>query len=359
MNAEKYGAFERYNVELAKQLNSKGYKAVFIFNKIIDVDDYINDLKQNSAEVLLLNANQNPLKLFGEIFKLIKSYKPDSVHTHFNPKIVRLVCYASFLLRVPKRYNTFHGMAQTQKMITKVWMKTLDVLCSHQFAISDAIRNEQLLVFNARKTKVTTLRLGLDKDRFIIALDKQSIRAKYNLPKNAVLIGSVAFHNPIKGVDILLEAFASVISESSKKNYLCQIGSYDQSYTPYLKQKAKDLGISDAIIWLGVQNNVPELLQAFDIYVQPSRSEGLGLAILEAYLAKLPVIATNVGGIPEIVDEDKGLLFNIEDVKGLAKQIQRLVNSETLRHQKAEKGNSYILANYELKTQVNRLLHYY
>ncbi|MGB1232269.1 MAG: glycosyltransferase family 4 protein [Winogradskyella sp.] len=359
MHSEKYGAFERYNVELAKQLHAKGIQAVFVYNEEPKVLAFKNDLINSNAELVCFNPNNKIITTIKNLYSLIKLYKPQIVHTHFNPSVVRLVCYLSFFLRVPKRYNTFHCMATSYKRITKVWMYSLNLFTTQQFAISEAIRQEQIDNFNTSKSKITTLRLGLDKSLFTKkSINKEAIRATYNLPKEGLLIGNIAFHDAVKGIDVLLDAF-KLLCVSNKKVYLCQVGGHDKLYTKYLKEKAKALAIEHKIIWMGLQNDVPTLLNAFDVYVQPSRNEGLGLSILEAYYAKLPVVATRVGGIPEIVDEKKGFLVDNEDPKAMAKKLKELVDSKVLRAQKGEEAYHFVNSNYNVSTQVRKLITYY
>lgn len=359
MYSEKYGAFERYNVELAKQLHAKGLQAIFVYNEMPKVLAYKDDLISNHAELLFYNPNNKITTTIKNLYSLLKLYKPQIVHTHFNPSVVRLVCYLSFLFRVPKRYNTFHCMATSHKLITRVWMYSLNLFCTKQFAISEAIRQEQIKVFKTSKSKIETLRLGLDKALFNTdSTSKEAVRAAYNLPKDGILIANIAFHDPIKGIDILLDAF-KIVSEAQAKVYLCQIGGFDDGYTAYLKQKAEQLHIADKIVWLGLQNDVPNLLNAFDVYTQPSRNEGLGLAILEAYYAKLPVVGSNVGGIPEIVDESKGFLAEKENALDLAEKLLLLVNSKSLREEKGKQAYNYVNSNYNVTSQVSKLITYY
>lgn len=360
MNVEKYGAVERNFTELARQLYTNHFESIFVFNtESSSVKKYEDDLKDYKVNCLVLNPKVPLFKLIISIYQLIKTHQPHIVHTHFNPKIVRLVCYVSFFMRVPKRYNTFHGMAQSKKLITKIWMYSLNLLNTKQFAISNAIKNEQITVFKTSKNKIETLRLGLHKSRFNITESKETIKKKYNLPSQGLLIGCVAFHNPIKGIDVLLEAFALLKTQTKQNVYICQIGSYTDDYTAYLKQKAKNLDIADKVIWLGVQNQVPELLSTFDVYVQPSRSEGLGLAILEAFYFKLPVVGANVGGIPEIVNNNNGFLFKSENPKHLAAQLLKLIESETLRTKKGNFGYAFVTSNYNQEQQVKRLITHY
>jgi glycosyltransferase involved in cell wall biosynthesis len=151
------------------------------------------------------------------------------------------------------------------------------------------------------------------------------------------------------GMDILIRATAELKGLIHNTEYLIQIlGSGPEGIR--LKKLVKDLAIEDQVEFLGsVENDkVPEYLMRADIFVRPSRSEGQGIAFLEAMAAGLPVIGTPVGGIPEFVhDGDTGLLAKPEDFSDLAAKIQRLILDEPLREKLGQNGRKLVEQKYD------------
>lgn len=368
MYSTKYGQLERYNVALAKEMLAKQIIPVYVYNKTPEVPIYLEKLKELGVILDVLNPDIGFLAKVKRIRKLIKLYKPTIVHTHFRGSIIRPVTYTAFMMGVPKRYNTFHCKIYENKLITKLWMKSLHKCCTQLFAVSDAIRNEQIELMGAPKEKIETLRLGVDKSLFEnFNLSKEDVKKKYGLPQDGLLIANVAFHHHEKGIDVLLDAIKLLKSKLDTKVYLCQIGQelsqeggkVGTSYTEYLKEKAETLGIKNEVIWLGVQNKVPEILSVIDIYTHPSREEGLGLILLEAFYSKIPVVASNVGGIPEVVDSEKGILVNKEQPQALADALETLIQNPNIRIEKGTRGYNYVNELYNLNIQINKLIDTY
>jgi glycosyltransferase involved in cell wall biosynthesis len=142
-------------------------------------------------------------------------------------------------------------------------------------------------------------------------------------------IGSVARLAPEKGTRVLLEAFARLRREQPDSR-LVLVG--DGPDRIPLEGHASKLGIREAVDFLGARSDIAELLQTFDLFVLPSLSEGIPLALLEAMAAQRAIVASSVGGVPEvIVDGESGLLVPPGDAESLAAAMAKLLESETAR----------------------------
>ena len=140
----------------------------------------------------------------------------------------------------------------------------------------------------------------------------------------------------MKGLDILFQAF-KMVSEHQKEIELIIVG-VDQNNTK-LTELAIDLGINDRVHWAGIKDEAWKVMQAADIYVQPSRSEGLPLTVMEAMALKLPIIATSVGGIPEaVLDGDNGYLAKPGDAESLSFAILRILKEPAKWREMGERG---------------------
>lgn len=157
---------------------------------------------------------------------------------------------------------------------------------------------------------------------------------------STVMVGTVAVLEERKGHRFLLEAAALLKRQGRRLRYrFAGAGSQRQR----LQQMAAELGVQEDVEWAGFVGDVPGFLSGIDIFVLPSLYEGLGVAVLEAMAAARAVVATRVGGLPEIV-EDKvtGLLVPGRDAPALAEAIATLAASENLRGQMGEKGRGRV-----------------
>ena len=360
MTSDKYGSIEKFNEEVAKQLNDKGCKTFFVYNEIPTSEEYVANLQKFNAEILTLSINWNFWKKFIAVLKILLKYKPNIVHCHFSFPLVRIVIPLSWLLCVPKRFITIHSMMGNATFLGRCWFKMLSIFSTKIFTVSDAIRNQLMNNYHILK-KIETSRLGIDLNKFDINPNVEELKQKYGLPLDRFIIGCVAFHQPIKGIDVLLDAIYILKTEYRQNDFvLCQVGYWAGKYADSLIKQAKTLNIEDNIVWLGRQDNVPEILKTFDVYCQPSRSEGLPLSIMETLASKLPTIATNVGGTPEIIEDNvTGLLVESENSKQMAEKILLLKNDTELCKKFAIQGYEKVIKEYDRTTQVEKIINRY
>jgi glycosyltransferase involved in cell wall biosynthesis len=166
----------------------------------------------------------------------------------------------------------------------------------------------------------------------------------------------VARFDPVKGVDVLIEAWAKVVSMHPRGTLLL---AGDGPLHESLDEQARRLGVADAIRFLGYRSDVESLLHAADICVVPSRSEGLSLAAIEAMATGLPVVASQVGGIPEVVEDGRtGILVEAENPAALAGAITRVLGDTTLRTRLAASARGAAQA-YDIEAYCTRLVSLY
>jgi glycosyltransferase involved in cell wall biosynthesis len=177
---------------------------------------------------------------------------------------------------------------------------------------------------------------------------REQARADLGLPLEDLVVGTVSRLDPVKGVDVLIHTLTQL-----SDTILVVIG--DGPERAVLETLADDLGVADRIHWAGHRRDVPNLLPAFDLFVQPSLHEGLPNAVLEAMAVGLPVIATAVGGTPEIVvDGVTGLLVPPHDPDVLAKTIVHLLHDLDLRRKMGRAGRERARRGFSLERMVGQ-----
>lgn len=353
MGAKKYGGFEKYIVEEARQLREKGYKLIVIFSINPLSKDYIDDLHTLGVETFIL-PHDSKIKFIKGFWNLLKKYKPRVVHTNFssNGFYVHALCR---IRGVRTHISTQHCHPNTSSLRMKIIYQFGVFLSQKKLVVSKQGTNALKEIIKFGKRKIDTLYLGVED----FQLNKEIERQNLKIDKNITAIINIAYHNPIKGVDVLIEAMNIIVNERNVKDIiLFQVGGGQTGNdTNLLLEKAKNYNLNQNIIWLGIRNDVPNILTAGDIYVQPSRSEGLPLSIMEASLARLPIVATKVGGIPEVATNgENAILVPSEDPHSLAEALIHLYNEKNVRLELGCKGREMALKNFVLKSQVKKLI---
>lgn len=259
----------------------------------------------------LRRPDESPLVLWPRLGRLIAHQRPDIVHTHLAAAGIagRL---AARHHRVPGVVTTVHNVRDWEERRNQPlrWVdrRTLP-LADLVVAVSDAVRRAIDGVCPRLAARVVTLRNGVALDDLAAPTPEERRRARTLLgygPDDFV-VGTVARLDHQKGVDTLVEAIAAA-APSCHQLRLLVVG--DGPERDHLTALARARGIEAAVRFPGYQLEVKPYLHAMDIYAAPSRTEGLGVAIIEAMASGLPVLGTAVGGIPEIVtDEVSGRLL--------------------------------------------------
>jgi|TARA_B110000008_G_scaffold273472_1_gene307825 L-malate glycosyltransferase len=173
---------------------------------------------------------------------------------------------------------------------------------------------------------------------------------------NLLFVGNLLI---AKGVDILLEAFALILKENSNIS-LVYVGDGEEKIR--LIERSIELGIKDKVVFFGKveYDLVPSLMHYSDILILPSIEEGVGRVILEAMAMELPVIASNVGGIPLVIENQKdGLLFEVGDINTLKKHVLFLINNKSFSNNMSNLAYQKYISNYEYEVSMNKFLNMY
>jgi glycosyltransferase involved in cell wall biosynthesis len=170
------------------------------------------------------------------------------------------------------------------------------------------------------------------------AVDKAALCRALGLSVDAVLLGTVAHLFPRKGYDVMVRALPVLAREIPALQYLV-IGTGEPAYEKELKSLAATLGVRDRIHFVGFQEDVTPFLSALSLYVHPARMEGFGIAVVEALAAGKAVVASRVGGLPEVVEHERtGLLVNPDDPHELSAAILSLLRDGQRRNEMGERG---------------------
>lgn len=355
MDSTKYGGIERFNIELSRQLREKGYHSVFVYEEYPCVQQFVDDLKETGAELYIINSRKKVLKFCWDIWKLYKQYNFCTIHAHFT-KARFYALPLAVLYGVKSRLYTIHStmkLLRDIKLHTRLWYWCMNKLC-RVVAVSKQI--EQVTRKNWSNAVVKAIYLGVDS----IISDRKSARNELDISDDTLIVTTVSNFNKVKGLDILCYAIKYLVDTDTIGNTIVYVVGQPEKDIIALKELVRQLSIESYIKMEGIKNNIPIYLNASDIYVQASRHEGLPLALMEATSVGLPIVASDVGGIPEVARENKNaLLVPSEDPKELAIALEKMILDSKLRSEYGQQSRRVYEESFCLKQNAYNLIEYY
>ena len=333
MTSTKYGSFEKYLLELSKLCNTKGYATFLQYENLPSSKEYLNDLENNNIKVIVKPINTNPVTSMMVITKLIKLTSPEIIQTHFIDGFGLLICpIIAKIFNIKKIFHMQHLFTDSKKiLLVKYFLNQYDQI----FCISHAVA-DNLIQAGVNPNIISINYLGLFGNYEKSEEVRLQLKKKFGIPAKAIVLACIAFDDPIKGIDVLLKAFRR-IKENNYNVHLVIIGINPQKSKFY--KLSNKLELSSYVHWIGITDHAIEILSISDIYVQPSRKEGLGLAIIEAMALGLPIVATKIGGIPEaVIDGKTGYLADPGSVISLVDAIKHLLSDRVKLNTFGENG---------------------
>ena len=195
--------------------------------------------------------------------------------------------------------------------------------------------------------------------RSVDAAAGAEMRRQLGIAPSATVIGYVGDIVERKGLVYLIRALSGILRAHPHVMLLAIGGAVeDGSYDRHVRREADRLGVAPRIVWAGARDDIPQLMQAIDIFALPSLQECMPLGILEAMAVGKPVIATSVGGISEaVIDGQTGLVVPPHSAEVLESALRRLVEQESLRFAMGHAGRRRIDAEFDPGKQTRKVLH--
>lgn len=253
-------------------------------------------LEEVSIPYVTFDKSGSPPRLLKNMSDLIGRVRPDVVHSH----LLDSNFYSSLACRVKAipHVCTEHGdLLFVQGATAKIKYASIAVCSRMVVCVSEAVRKRAVQIIPERK--LATVHNGI---RFFEP-HPSSFRSEFGISSTAVLIGNVGNLYPVKGQKHLIAAFAELI-KTHPESRLALVGRGAEENS--LHKQVRELGLPEgSVIFTGFRDDIENILNALNLYVQPSLSEGHPLAVLEAMSLGIPVIASAVGGIPEIFEQER------------------------------------------------------
>ncbi len=233
--------------------------------------------------------------------------------------------------------------------------------------VSQTLRRNVLDTHPIREKHVKVVNLGLDFDRFDPdRVDPLRQRAVWGADPDTIVIGLVGRIDPAKGQSTFIKAAAGLMKSlrAEEKVKFVIVGEETlgraSNHLQELKKMVTQFGIDDPVVFAGYQDNIPEVMRSFDIFVMPSRQEAFGLVAIEAMAMESPIIISSGGSAADIIGEEEfGLLMRPEDAFDLQRQMRYLLDNPMERVQMGQRARAHVKRHYDRKIHHVRTLDVY
>lgn len=297
------------------------------------------------------------LKAFAKLYRLIRRERPHIVDTH-TAKAGFLGRLAGRLAGVPIIIHTYHGhVLRGYYGPMKTWLlrrmeQALARLTDCIIAVSEQVKRDLVAYRVATPQKILVMPLGFELAPFLSCKDQQGqFRHELGVTENTPLVGIIGRICPIKNHRLFLDAAAQVAA-CEPRTHFAIVG--DGALRADMEQYTRELNIDNRVIFTGWRRDLPRIYADLNVLVVSSDNEGTPVAVIEAMAAGCPVVATNVGGLPDLIaDGQTGYLVLPGDPEALATAILRLLRDPDTASGMAQRGQGKARQYFAIERLIN------
>ena len=325
--ATSYGGQERYIHRLMREMRQHGHRVEALCQPDAQLRQHL-EADGFTVHQAKMERGSGFLRTVLSLRKLMQAEAYDVVNTHSRKDTIR-AGVAARLAGVPLVVRTRHLAKPVGSLLSYSWIP------HRVIAVSEFVRNQIV----QRGMKPDHVDIVFPAVELPDPLPPQVLRKELGVDEQAILVGSIAVLRKEKGTQELIQAMAPIL-RASPTVHLVVIGG--GALQTQLEQFAEQLQVLGQVHFLGARNDVPALIGDLDIFALATHIEASGTAFAEAAAAKLPVVGTQVGGVPEMMQAGQsGMLVPLHDIVALRQAIQRLINDPELRQRMGQAGYQY------------------
>jgi glycosyltransferase involved in cell wall biosynthesis len=349
---------------LSAGLRDRGYDTTLVAGTLARGEDSMafvaEELGIDVVRIEELGREISPLRDLRAIVRLarlIRRERPQILHTHTAKAgtVGRLAAMLAGRRRPPVVVHTFHGhvlRGYFGPLRSRFFLLLERWLAAHTtalIAVGPQVRDDLVAMGVAPADRFTVIRLGIElEQRVRPSHDRRAETRRYlGVPDDRFMVGWIGRMTAVKRTDDVLAAFKR-LRDDGVEACLCMVG--DGPDRERLERRAHELGVMRDTLFLGYQEDVAPYYAAFDALVLPSANEGTPVSVIEALAAGTPVVATRVGGVPDVVREgEEGFLVETGATDDLAERLCRLAGDAELRQRLGQSGRERVLKRYSVE----------
>jgi glycosyltransferase involved in cell wall biosynthesis len=353
---------------LTAGLAERGYETTLVAGSLARGEDSMafvaDELGIEVERIEELHREISPLRdavAIARLARLIRRVRPHILHTHTAKAgaVGRLAALLAGDARPPIVVHTFHGhvlrgyfdpLRTAGFRLLERWLATKTTAL---VAVSPQVRDDLVSLGVAPRERFVVVRVGIELEQRVAAEQdgRGESRRVLGIGPDRFAVGWIGRMTGVKRTDDVLRAFRR-LRDRGVDACLCMIG--DGPDRPAVERRAHELGLMRDTLFLGYQEEVAPFYAAFDAMILPSINEGTPVSAIEALAAGRPVVATRVGGVPDVVREgEDGFLVEPGDVDGLAERLARLAADPELRERLGAAGRARVIPRYSVARLVD------
>jgi glycosyltransferase involved in cell wall biosynthesis len=260
---------------------------------------------------------------------------------------------AAFFARIPVVITSVHGnyrkdLRPERRIANRILSRVTDKIV----AVSESIKEDIIRYDKIDPSKILVIHNGVDILKFAPDGRFHDIRKEFAITDSDVVIGFIGRLVPAKGIEYLIDAFSHLVSEL-KNIKLLIVG--QGSLLDRLRERTHEHGINGSVLFTGERHDIPDILSGIDIFVMPSVAEGLPNSLLEAMAMRKPIIATSVGGIPEVIRNGiNGLLVPPRNAESIITAIKKLLDKRHLAKKMGQSARYFVEENLSIQATTRK-----
>jgi glycosyltransferase involved in cell wall biosynthesis len=353
---------------LTAGLRERGYDTTLVAGSLARGEDSMSFVADaRDVEVVHIDELGREISPFRDLVatvrlaRLIRRERPDILHTH-TAKAGTVGRVAALLAgrRAPRIVvHTFHGhvlrgyFGPLRSRFFRLLERRLAAHTTALVAVSPQVRDDLVALGIAPRERFVVIRLGIELDERVAASANGRLESRryLGIAPDRFAVGWIGRMTAVKRTDDVLVAFKRLRDEGVDA-VLCMVG--DGPDRAQLEQRAHELGVMRDTLFLGYQEDVAPFYAAFDALVLPSSNEGTPVSAIEALASGRPVVATRVGGVPDVVEDGRdGFLVEPGDTGSLAQRLAQLARDPELRERMGKAGRERVLPRYAVERLVD------
>jgi len=315
------------------------------------------NLKDKQFNLVCINSHHSyDVLAVIRLAKVLRLFAPDVISIHSYSVLPYVVLALFFCKKKCPLVFTAHGLLYSGFEARRSLYRKFSRYINKITAVSNqvAIRHKEYLYW---ENPIEIIENGSKKIIFN-HIDGLKLRTEFLIPKDCFVFITVGNIRPEKGIEDLLEAIFVLKKNSEKIIFKVLIvgASQDNIYYEKMRKLSFDLNIDENIIFVGHRTDISSVYSCANSFILPSRSEGLPMVVLEAMSCKLPVIATKVGGVPQVLQNEAGILVEIQSPENLANAMLIVMENSELRTKIGSRGYDRFIENYSVDKMLDGYL---
>jgi glycosyltransferase involved in cell wall biosynthesis len=337
------GGAEKQLFLLVKTLQDR-YEFTVVFYDL-EWGYYASRFQEIGVKVIRLTKDKGftgRLRFLKELTKVFKDHSPDIIHTwlvsaNFWGRLASILAGMAdqTIVSIRNDIKEESNFPMVEKILDKILSRQTPVIISNTAASRTLLINRGIPA-----SKIHVILNGIEPSVYDVDVDKDAIKDEMGIPRESILIGMIGRLTRQKNYDLFISMAKHLLNQQQALHFVI-VG--EGELLPHLEQMIEEHRLGNSITLTGSRKDIPTLLKAFDVFVLTSSWEGLPNVIMEAMCARVAVVATEVGGVPELIRNGiNGIMVADNDLAGLVQSIQLLVTDKDQRYRLGEEGRRFI-----------------